>query len=151
LAAISEISEFDSVLVAVHDAARPCLSVEHLNAVIAAAMGHSEGAILAVPVADTLKRASDTTPTVIDATVPRERLWQAQTPQVFELGLLRRALALAPKVTDEASAVEAIGLRPCLVPGDPSNFKVTYPQDLTMASLILRNSNSLETLVGSAL
>jgi 2-C-methyl-D-erythritol 4-phosphate cytidylyltransferase len=73
----------------------------------------------------------------VAATVPRENLWQAQTPQMFRFALLRRALAEAREVTDEAGAIEAMGLKPRLVPGDASNFKVTYPQDLALAERVL--------------
>jgi 2-C-methyl-D-erythritol 4-phosphate cytidylyltransferase len=120
--------------VLVHDAARPCLAVAHVEALIAAVRDDDVGGILAVPVADTLKREEDGR---IAATVPRERLWQAQTPQMFRHGLLRRALAAAPEVTDEAGAVEALGLRPRLVAADATNLKVTYPLDLQLAGWIL--------------
>jgi 2-C-methyl-D-erythritol 4-phosphate cytidylyltransferase len=94
------------------------------------------GGILAVPVADTLKRANGEQR--IAATEPRDGLWQAQTPQMFRYGLLRQALDQCRTVTDEASAVEALGLSPRLVPGESTNLKVTYPADLAMAGLILR-------------
>lgn len=122
--------------VLVHDAARPCLSQTMLDALFDELESDPVGGILAVPVADTLKRA-DADRRVI-ATKPRDGLWQAQTPQMFRYGLLRRALAGAMAVTDEASAVEAAGYSPRLVRSDVTNLKVTYPGDLKLAELILQ-------------
>lgn len=121
--------------VLVHDAARPCLSEAQLAKLIAELRDDEVGGILAVPVADTLKRADGAGR--IAATEPREGLWQAQTPQMFRTGLLLQALQTAPAVTDEASAVEALGLHPKLVAGESTNFKVTYPQDRQLAELLL--------------
>ena len=95
------------------------------------------GGILAIPVADTLKRADGADR--IAATEPREGLWLAQTPQMFRHGTLLRAIGGAGHVTDEASAVEAIGLRPRLVPGSARNLKVTFPGDAAMAVQLLRD------------
>ena len=121
--------------VLVHDAARPCLSSAQLDRLIEQ-VGHDEvGGILAVPVADTLKQSG--ADGRIDATVPREHLWQAQTPQMFRYGLLREALEQSGVVTDESGALEALGYRPLLVPADASNLKVTYPADLALAEKIL--------------
>lgn len=127
--------------VLVHDAARACLTREHVEKLIAEIGDDPVGGLLAVPVADTLKRAHDLAANVVRVaeTVPREGLWQAQTPQMFRYGLLAEALEYAPAVTDEASAVEALGLHPRLVAADATNFKVTYPLDLQMAELILQN------------
>jgi 2-C-methyl-D-erythritol 4-phosphate cytidylyltransferase len=122
--------------VLVHDAARACLTVEHVDALIRAVGDDATGGILAVPVADTLKRESGGR---IETTVPREKLWQAQTPQMFRHGLLSKALAAAPTVTDEAGAIEALGLKPKLVAADATNLKVTYPLDLHLAEWILAN------------
>lgn len=130
-----EVAEDDWVLV--HDAARPCLTGHHLRALISEVGEDAVGGLLAVPVADTLKRSD--AQGRIAATVPRDGLWQAQTPQMFRYGLLRLALAAAPSVTDEASAVEALGLAPRLVAADATNFKVTYPLDLHLAEWILKN------------
>ena len=122
--------------VLVHDAARPCLRGEYLTQ-LAEVLGHDEvGGLLALPVADTVKRAD--TRGRIAATVPREGLWLAQTPQMFRFAVLRMALERHPEVTDEASAVEAMGLAPKLVEGDPMNLKVTRPGDLALAAAILR-------------
>ena len=130
----SELEPDDWVLV--HDAARPSLTQAHLAKLIAELRDDAVGGILAVPVADTLKRADDNGR--IARTEDRAGLWQAQTPQMFRAGLLEQALQKCPNVTDEASAVEALGLQPRLVEGDSSNFKVTYPQDIRMAELLLR-------------
>jgi 2-C-methyl-D-erythritol 4-phosphate cytidylyltransferase len=129
----SELEPDDWVLV--HDAARPCLTQAYIAKLIAELRDDPVGGILAVPVADTLKRADDHQR--ILRTENRERLWQAQTPQMFRAGLLAQALQQPRDFTDEASAVEALGLHPKLVLGEPSNFKVTYPQDLLLADLLL--------------
>jgi 2-C-methyl-D-erythritol 4-phosphate cytidylyltransferase len=129
----SELEPDDWVLV--HDAARPCLTQAHIARLIAELRDDPVGGILAVPVADTLKRADDHQR--ILRTESRERLWQAQTPQMFRAGLLAQALQQPRDFTDEASAVEALGLHPRLVLGEPANFKVTYPQDLLLADLLL--------------
>lgn len=132
---VSELEPDDWVLV--HDAARPCLTQEHLSRLIAGLRDDPVGGILAVPVADTLKRADDAGR--IAHTESRDGLWQAQTPQMFRAGLLAQALGSAINVTDEASAIEALGLHPKLVESDSSNFKVTYPQDMRLAELLLES------------
>ena len=129
----SELEPDDWVLV--HDAARPCLTQAHLARLIAELRDDAVGGILAVPVADTLKRADDNGRIV--RTEDRAGLWQAQTPQMFRSGLLAQALQQCKNVTDEASAIEALGLQPKLVLSEPTNFKVTYPQDLMLAELLL--------------
>ena len=89
-----------------------------------------------MPLADTLKEEQH--PGRVAATLPRAGKWLAQTPQMFRLGLLQRALAAAgPQVTDEASAVEALGLAPLLVPGEMENFKLTWPADFALAERLL--------------
>ncbi len=123
--------------VLVHDAARPCLTVAMVEKLIDEVGEDDAGGLLAVPVADTLKRGDDACR--IRQTVPREGLWQAQTPQMFRHRLLLDALDFAPQVTDEASAVEALGLLPHLVAADASNLKVTWPFDLQLAGWILQN------------
>ncbi|MFV0663379.1 2-C-methyl-D-erythritol 4-phosphate cytidylyltransferase [Denitromonas sp.] len=130
----------DGDWVLVHDAARPCLAPWHVDTLINTLDDDEVGGLLAVPVADTLKRADPQGRAV--ATVPRDSLWQAQTPQMFRYMMLRRALESARDVTDEASAIEAAGLRPRLVRGDPTNLKVTYPLDLHLAEWILQNRES---------
>ena len=130
---MSELESDDWVLV--HDAARPCLTQAHLEKLIAELRDDPVGGILASPVADTLKRAA--AENRIARTEDRNGLWGAQTPQMFRAGLLAQALNSAIGVTDEASAIEALGLSPKLVASDSTNFKVTYPQDLRLAELLL--------------
>lgn len=129
----------DSDLVLVHDAARPCLHRDDLRRLIERAGRDPAGGLLAVPVGDTLKRGVQGNR--VGDTVAREGLWRALTPQLFRYGLLRRALMLCLRhgrtVTDEASAVEALGLRPLLVAGRTDNIKVTEPQDLRLAAAVL--------------
>ncbi|HEY6240178.1 MAG TPA: 2-C-methyl-D-erythritol 4-phosphate cytidylyltransferase [Burkholderiales bacterium] len=133
VAAASAVDPNDWMLV--HDAARPCLGKSELLRLIQEAGGDEVGGILAVPVADTLKRADDRQRIV--ATEPRDGLWQAQTPQMFRHGMLLRALRETEHVTDEASAVEALGYKPKLVEGSTRNLKVTFPADLEIAKRIL--------------
>jgi len=130
LDAIAKVCDADD-WVLVHDAARPCLPVAD----------DPVGGLLAVPVADTLKRAAADTGSGIrsETTVPRAGLWQAQTPQMFRHGKLTEALrAAGSDMTDEASAIEQLGLQPRLVESDSRNLKVTYPQDLELAGMIIR-------------
>ena len=127
-------AEDDWVLV--HDAARPCLSREMLDTLLSELADDPVGGILAVPVADTLKRADPEQR--VAATEPRDGLWQAQTPQMFRYGMLRDALEQCRTVTDEAGAIEALGHKPKLVRGEATNLKVTYPADLALAAMILR-------------
>ncbi|MFT7286281.1 MAG: 2-C-methyl-D-erythritol 4-phosphate cytidylyltransferase [Halieaceae bacterium] len=128
--AVLPAEEVDWVLV--HDAARPCLRLGDLDRLIAQVLAIGIGGLLAQPLTDTLKR-SDGQGRVL-ATVDREGLWRAQTPQMFRIGELRRALATAAQtsraVTDEASAMEMAGYPVQLVEGHPSNLKVTYAADL---------------------
>lgn len=125
----------------VHDAARPGITTELLNGLIAECCGDAVGGLLALPVPDTLKRALATDdasdPPRARATVARDGLWAAQTPQMFRHALLVRALRSAEQVTDEASAVEALGLQPRLVRGSPCNLKLTYRDDLALAAALL--------------
>ncbi len=124
----------------VHDAARPCLPVRDLARLIDEARDDEVGGILALPAADTVKAAqADAAGTMrIAATEDRRRLWLAQTPQMFRCGLLMEALKAAKgAITDEAGAVEQLGLRPRLVAGSRENIKVTFPEDLGIAAAIL--------------
>ncbi len=121
--------------VLVHDAARPCLDADTLARLIDALGSDAVGGILAVPVADTLKRAGEDGR--IARTESREGLWQAQTPQMFRHGVLAHALGGAEDVTDEAAAVEAMGLAPRLVPGSARNLKVTYPDEVAVAAALI--------------
>jgi len=126
----------DDDWVLVHDAARPCLSADMLAALLRELADDPVGGILAVPVADTLKRAAGDQR--VAATEPRDGLWQAQTPQMFRYGRLAESLENCRAVTDEAGAIEAMGLKPKLVKGDSTNLKVTFPADLALAAMILR-------------
>lgn len=123
--------------VLVHDAARPCLTTDALTRLIVEVGDDEVGGLLAIPVADTLKR-SDDAGRVLE-TQQRKGLWQAQTPQMFRYGFLVEALRRCGEaaVTDEASAIELMGLHPKLVMGETCNLKVTYPQDIELAALIL--------------
>lgn len=123
--------------VLVHDAARCLLRPEWVDALIDACAGDAVGGLLAQPLADTLKQAG--AGGRVAATVDRSGKWAAQTPQMFRLGLLRRALAAAgPGVTDEAAAVESLGLAPRLVAAPLENFKLTWPEDFELAERLLR-------------
>ena len=125
-------------LVLVHDAVRPCIRGLEIDAVIGAAREGS-GAILAVPVADTLKRVNSDGQ--IEATVDRKPLWRAQTPQVFPAeklaGALDRAMAGDAPATDEAMVMEQAGYRVRVVPGREDNLKITQPEDLALAATVL--------------
>ncbi|MFO1327513.1 MAG: 2-C-methyl-D-erythritol 4-phosphate cytidylyltransferase [Rubrivivax sp.] len=127
------VADHDWVLV--HDAARCLLRASWVDRLIDACAGDEVGGLLALPVSDTLKREHATR---VQQTVSRQGLWGAQTPQMFRLGLLERALrAAGAQVTDEASAVEALGLQPLLVPGEWENLKVTWPADFGLAERLL--------------
>lgn len=132
----------DTDWVLVHDAARPCLRHDDLQALFDELGADAVGGLLAVPVSDTLKRAGREDACAVVETVARDGLWRALTPQMFRFGLLRRALTLCIErgrtVTDEASAVECLGLRPRLVRGHADNVKVTNPEDAALAEAILR-------------
>ena len=122
--------------VLVHDAARCLVRAEWIDTLIDACLGDAVGGLLALPVADTLKAEHAGR---VEATIDRAAKWQAQTPQMFRIGSLREALAHAgAKVTDEASAIEALGHAPRLVVGALENFKVTYPADFELAARLLR-------------
>ncbi|MBI2509396.1 MAG: 2-C-methyl-D-erythritol 4-phosphate cytidylyltransferase [Betaproteobacteria bacterium] len=130
--------------VLVHDAARPCLAREELDRLFGELADDATGGLLAVPVSDTVKRANRES--LVAATEPRDNLWQAQTPQMFRYRLLVEALRAADpdRITDEASAVEALGLKPRLVMGSTRNLKVTYPEDLALAEWILKNRKAAD-------
>lgn len=124
--------------VLVHDAARPCLTLQLMDRLFDEIGADSVGGLLAVPVADTLKRADASCRA--STTVAREGLWQAQTPQMFRYRLLLEALRKAPldSVTDEASAIEQMGLKPKLVMGSAANIKVTWPNDSAVVEILLK-------------
>ena len=119
----------------VHDAARPGLTGTLIDKLICAVGDDAVGGLLAIPVADTLKFADQERST---KTVARANLWAAQTPQMFRFDLLVRALDLATDVTDEASAIESLGRLPMLVEGSSQNFKVTLPDDIALATALLK-------------
>lgn len=126
--------------VLVHDAARPCLPASDLQRLLDELHDDAVGGLLAAPVVDTLKRADESGR--VACTVEREKLWRALTPQMFRRDILQRALEGARRdgisATDEAQAVEALGLQPKLVAGDADNIKITLPEDLPRAERILK-------------
>lgn len=130
--ALADSGAADDDWILVHDAARPGLPPDALGRLIDACMADPVGGLLALPVRDTVKAG----PVRVTRTVDRDELWLAQTPQMFRAGLLRQALADAAgrgvEVTDEASAIEAAGHAPLLVPGVMRNFKVTWPEDFAL-------------------
>ena len=140
LRASREIQDQDWILV--HDAARPGLSIALVERLLDQLVEDDVGGLLATPLADTLKRANRDHR--VACTESREALWQAQTPQMFRAGMLLKALQTAPVgITDDASAIEAMGYSPKLVMGNAYNFKVTYPQDMALAALVLQEENKI--------
>ncbi|MCU4336520.1 2-C-methyl-D-erythritol 4-phosphate cytidylyltransferase [Acinetobacter dispersus] len=139
---LSDIAHEDD-WVLVHDAARPCVTVNCLISLVESAQHSNQSAILAIPVRDTLKHV--VSQNQIEKTVSREFLWQAQTPQVAKLGLLKNAIkaALADQVTitDEASALEHANELVQVVQGRSDNIKITYADDLELARLILQSQS----------
>lgn len=135
LAALRERGAGDEDWVLVHDAARCLLQPAWVEALIDACWSDAIGGLLALPLADTLKSSQAGR---VNATLDRADKWLAQTPQMFRLGLLQHALAQAgAAVTDESSAVEALGLQPRLVPGEIENLKLTWPADFALAARLL--------------
>jgi len=132
----------DEDWVLVHDAARPLLSDSDLARLMTQASNHPVGGILAVPARDTIKRVGEGNR--IESTVDRSTLWHAQTPQMFRLNMLRRALIEAADnglaVTDEASAMELMGLSPIVIEGSADNIKITRPEDLGYAEWLLQKA-----------
>ncbi len=125
----------DDDWVLVHDAARCLVTPERIDALIDACLDDAVGGLLAQPLADTLKASSGDR---VAGTLDRRERWLAQTPQMFRIGMLASALRQAgPAVTDESSAIEALGLEPRLVPGGAQNFKVTWPEDFALAAAVL--------------
>lgn len=138
LAGLEALHAVDDEWVLVHDAARPCVSQQEINALLEAAGADAVGGLLAVPLADTLKREAAGR---VQETPSRESLWRALTPQMFRLGALRSALIQARAArrvpTDEAQALEWQGQQPRLVAGSPLNLKITTAADLALAAAIL--------------
>ncbi len=130
--------------VLVHDAARPCIRAQEIMKLITVVGDHPVGGILGVPVSDTLKQVSNA---VIDKTIDRGPLWQAQTPQLFRLGLLRdclqRALDEGKIITDEASALEIYGYRPLMIQGRSDNIKITRQEDLAIAAMLMQQQTTI--------
>ena len=141
LNALTYLSQFASPddLVFVHDAARPCVTQDCLNHLVNTAIQENCSAILAIPVRDTLKLVEQENN--IKKTVSRDYLWQAQTPQISKLGILKDAIEKALQdgitITDEASALEYVGETVKVVQGRSDNIKITYSDDLELAKLIL--------------
>jgi len=127
--------------VLVHDAARCLITPAQIDRLLDACLKDEVGGLLALPLPDTLKAAEGNR---VRATLARADKWLAQTPQMFRIGSLLEALELAgDAVTDESSAIEAMGLAPKLVPGSAQNFKVTYPQDFELAQAVLQSRQAL--------
>jgi 2-C-methyl-D-erythritol 4-phosphate cytidylyltransferase len=123
--------------VLVHDAARCLITTQQIDALIDACLGDAVGGLLALKLADTLKREQGGR---VAQTVDRADKWLAQTPQMFHLEALRQAIeAAGDAVTDESSAMELAGDAPLLVEGSAQNFKVTYPQDFALAQAVLNS------------
>ncbi|MBK1700152.1 2-C-methyl-D-erythritol 4-phosphate cytidylyltransferase [Thiococcus pfennigii] len=144
LEALAETAAADD-WVLVHDAARPCLRADDLARMIEVLREDPVGGILAMPVRDTMKEADAAGR--IGATLPRERLWHAYTPQMFRLGPLREAIAAAlaagELVTDEAAAIERVGRAPRLIEGHADNIKITRPEDLPLAEFYLQQQGRI--------
>jgi 2-C-methyl-D-erythritol 4-phosphate cytidylyltransferase len=140
VAAMAALEADDWMLV--HDAARPCLARKDLEALVRETQNDEVGGILGLPVTETVKAAFQDR---IQSTEDRSRLWLAQTPQMFRAGLLMQALRRAKGTpTDEAAAVEQLGLKPRLVAGSRENLKVTWPEDLAIAESILKLRSTSE-------
>ncbi len=139
LQALRDLGAAEADWVLVHDAARAGITQALIERLLAVCADDPVGGLLALPLPDTLKRADDDGR--VAATEPRDGRWLAQTPQMFRLAALQSALepAIAAGVppTDEAGAMERLGLRPRLVPGAARNFKITYPEDLELAAALL--------------
>jgi len=146
LAALLALAEFadESDWVVVHDAARPCVPVEDIRKLIAAVKDTGMGGVLAEAIVDTVKLAYEDGKVV--KTLNRNHLWRAQTPQVFRLGLLTKALQEAIEtrqpITDEASAMESAGYSVQIVTGSPRNLKITVPEDLALAEFYLSSEQA---------
>lgn len=127
----------------VHDAARPCVSMQDIHNLISALSDDPVGGILAIPATDTLKTVEANS---IVRTIDRSLIWQAQTPQMFRFGMLLKCLQLAKQnvqlITDEASAIEACGYAPKVILGSRSNIKITYPDDLALAAFYFLQESS---------
>lgn len=129
----------DADHVVIHDSVRPCVTSELIDRVLAQA-AISGAAILAIPLGDSLKRCNAPEPFFVEQSLPRERLWLAQTPQVFSRDLLLKAYQSIPKgATDDSQVVEASGVKVSVVKGSSSNIKITSKEDLFLADAILKS------------
>ncbi|HQT55298.1 MAG: bifunctional 2-C-methyl-D-erythritol 4-phosphate cytidylyltransferase/2-C-methyl-D-erythritol 2,4-cyclodiphosphate synthase [Phenylobacterium sp.] len=145
-AGLAALSTPDEEAVLVHDAARPFVTSAHVQSLLVA-LAEAEGAVPALPVADTLKRGVD----IVAETVSRNGLWRAQTPQAFRLRTLRQAYGAWPadaEPTDDAAVVERAGGKVALVPGDPLLMKLTYPEDFAMAEQLAGGRRIVRTGFG---
>ncbi|MFZ5568648.1 MAG: 2-C-methyl-D-erythritol 4-phosphate cytidylyltransferase [Pseudomonadota bacterium] len=141
LAVLRSLGASDDDWVLVHDAARCLVTPAQITQLIDACAQDAVGGLLALKLPDTLKQEQAGR---VAATLERSDKWLAQTPQMFRLGLLQRALqAAGDAVTDESSAIEALGLAPRLVAGSAQNFKVTYPEDFALAEAVLQARKKL--------
>ena len=125
--------------VLVHDAVRPCISDSDLKKITSIVNDEEVGGLLAFPILDTIKEVGENLE--VQKTIPRENLWSAMTPQIFRYEVLKQALEAAimagESVTDEASAIEAIGLTPRIIQGEKTNIKITHPSDMVLAESII--------------
>jgi len=141
----SQAGENDWVLV--HDAARPCVRVADIEKLLQQGMRHASGALLAMPVRDSMKLADEHHQ--ITQSLPREHMWHALTPQLLPLKLLQPAMQNAlhegQKITDEASAMQYAGHHPLLIEGSADNIKITHPQDLLLADFYLQHQETQST------
>ncbi len=141
LSALNTLRSFakDEDWVLVHDAARPCVKASDVIHLIEQLKNHPVGGLLAVKMVDTIKKSSNT---VVEKTIDRSLLWQAQTPQMYRFGVLFKALKSVVKnnltITDEASSIEYLGLESVLVPSSKSNLKITTAEDLDLANFYLK-------------
>lgn len=123
----------------VHDASRPNVQSHDIDSLISALKNNDVGGLLGLPLVDTIKRVNQNR--LVEETIPRENLWQAQTPQCFRYGLLKKAIHFALQnkkiVTDESGAIELLNLKPKMILGNQQNFKITFPEDLALAERFL--------------
>jgi 2-C-methyl-D-erythritol 4-phosphate cytidylyltransferase len=140
----------DTDWVLVHDAARPGLKADALGSLISQASRHIAGGLLALPVADTLKKSTMAGEggVVVEHTVPRKQLWAAQTPQMFRAQALAMAISeclyRGVELTDDASAIEALGAQPLIVQGHLENMKITLPDDLKAVASLMKLDSEQE-------
>ncbi|BAS68097.1 2-C-methyl-D-erythritol 4-phosphate cytidylyltransferase [Bathymodiolus septemdierum thioautotrophic gill symbiont] len=131
----------DDDWVLVHDAARPCVKASEVSNLMATLKNNSVGGLLAVRVVDTIKKSENN---IVEKTIDRLNLWQAQTPQMYRFGVLFKALTNvienALNITDEASSIEHLGLKSVLVPASKSNLKITTAEDLDLANFYLKET-----------